>query len=188
MVRLSDLHPEEAAHLANLPPSTIAPGDWITPKPLADSTIALITTAGLHRRDDAPFAAGAIDYRLIPGDVDFADLVSSHVSVNWDRSALEQDANVVLPLERLRELAAAGEIGAVWRAGTTRSWAACHGPSGWSRPRARWDACSSATASMRWCSRPFDRSARAPWVRWRTSSSGRGSRRPASRWSVSTAR
>ena len=115
MVRLSDLHPEEAAHLANLLPSTIAAGDWITPKPLAESTIALITTAGLHRRDDAPFAAGAIDYRLIPGDVDFADLVSSHVSVNWDRSALEQDANVVLPLERLRELAAAGEIGAVSR-------------------------------------------------------------------------
>lgn len=115
MVRLSDLHPEEAAHLAHLPPSTIAPGDWITPKPLAESTVALITTAGLHRRDDAPFAAGALDYRLIPGDVDFADLVSSHVSVNWDRSALEQDANVVLPLERLRELAAAGEIGAVAR-------------------------------------------------------------------------
>ena len=115
MVRLSDLHPEEAEHMRNLPPTHIAPGDWITPKPLAESTIALITTAGLHRRDDAHFAAGAIDYRLIPGDVDLADLVSSHVSVNWDRSALEQDANVVLPLERLRELAAAGEIGAVAR-------------------------------------------------------------------------
>ncbi|PZC45971.1 MAG: D-proline reductase (dithiol) PrdB [Chloroflexi bacterium] len=115
MVRLSDLHPEEAENLLNWPPCEIEPGEWITPKPLAESTIALITTAGLHRRDDPPFGPGAVDYRLIPGDVDFGELVCSHLSVNWDRSALEQDPNVVLPLERLRELAEAGEIGGVAR-------------------------------------------------------------------------
>ena len=93
----------------------IEPGEWITPKPLAESTIALITTAGLHRRDDVPFASGAVDYRIIPGDVDFADVISSHLSSNWDRSALAQDLNVVLPIERLRELAEAGEIGGVAR-------------------------------------------------------------------------
>ena len=115
MVRLSDLHPEEAEHLRSWPPFQIEPGEWITPKPLVESTIALITTAGLHRRDDVPFASGAVDYRIIPGDVDFADVISTHLSSNWDRSALAQDLNVVLPIERLRELAAAGEIGGVAR-------------------------------------------------------------------------
>ena len=104
MVRLSDLHPQEAKNLMSWPRVHIEPGDWITPKPLAESTITLITTAGLHRRHDPPFVAAGVDYRIIPGDVDFADVVSSHVSANWDRSALAQDLNVVLPIERLREL------------------------------------------------------------------------------------
>ena len=115
MVRLSDLHPEEAESMRRVVPCDIEPGEWITPRPLADSTVALITTAGLHRRHDPPFAPGTLDYRLIPGDVDLADLVCSHISANWDRSALQQDANVVLPLERLRELAALGEVGGVAR-------------------------------------------------------------------------
>ncbi len=104
MVRLSDLHPQEAKNLMSWPRVHIEPGDWITPKPLAESTIALIKTAGLHRRHDPPLVAGGVDYRIIPGDIDFADIVSSHVSANWDRSALAQDLNVVLPIERLREL------------------------------------------------------------------------------------
>ncbi len=113
MVRLADLHPEEAENLMRWPRVEIPAGEWITPKPLSESTIALVSTAGLHRRDDAPFQAGALDYRIIPGDVDFGDVVSTHLSANWDRSAMAQDLNVVLPLERLRELAEAGEIGGV---------------------------------------------------------------------------
>ena len=77
MVRLSGLHPQEAKNLMSWLRVHIEPGDWITPKPLAESTIALITTAGLHRRHDPPFVAGGVDYRIIPGDVDFADIVSS---------------------------------------------------------------------------------------------------------------
>ena len=51
----------------------------------------------VHRRDDPPFLPGALDYRLFPANVDFSDLVVSHISTNWDRSALQQDPNVVLP-------------------------------------------------------------------------------------------
>ena len=113
MVRLTDLHPEEAESMSRVGGFDMAPGPWITPKPLTESTIALLTTSGLHRRDDPPFLPGALDYRLIPANVDFSDLVVSHISTNWDRSALQQDPNVVLPLDRLHELAAAGEIGNV---------------------------------------------------------------------------
>ena len=77
--------------------------------------MAIISTAGLHRRDDAPFNLGAIDYRLLPGDVDFADVVVSHISTNFDRSAFQQDPNIWFPLDRLRDMAARGEIGGVSR-------------------------------------------------------------------------
>ena len=37
----------------------------------------------------------------------------SHVSVNYDRTGFQEDVNVVLPLDRLRELEREREIGAV---------------------------------------------------------------------------
>lgn len=91
----------------------VEPGEWITPKPLSESTVAIVSTAGLHRRSDPPFTVGALDYRIIPGDADFGDLVMSHVSTNFDRSAFQHDPNISFPLERLREMADAGEIGGV---------------------------------------------------------------------------
>lgn len=113
MVRLSDLPNGEALakRAATLP--EVAPGPWLTPPPLESATVALVSTAGLHRHDDPPFRPGAVDYRILPGDLDFADLAMSHVSTNFDRSAFAQDPNIVFPLERLRELAASGEIGGV---------------------------------------------------------------------------
>ena len=93
----------------------IVPGPWIDPGPLDQARVAIVSTAGLHRRDDQRFRPGAVDYRLLPDDVDFADVVVSHVSTNFDRSAFQQDPNIWFPLDRLRELAAAGEIGSVAR-------------------------------------------------------------------------
>ena len=37
----------------------------------------------------------------------------THVSVNYDRTGFQQDLNVVLPLDRLNEMAADGDIGSV---------------------------------------------------------------------------
>jgi D-proline reductase (dithiol) PrdB len=115
MVRLTDLHPDEAAHMekraSELP--EIEPGQWITPKPLSESRVAIISTAGMHRRTDAPFTPGAVDYRIVPGDASFDEMVLSHISTNFDRSAFQQDPNIAFPLDRLREMAEAGEIGSV---------------------------------------------------------------------------
>lgn len=115
MVRLSDLHQVEADHMRHAAEGMrpVDPAPWITPKPLTESTIAIISTAGLHRRSDTPFKAGAIDYRLLPGDVDFADVVASHVSTNFDRSGFQRDPNIWFPLDRLREMTKDGEIGSV---------------------------------------------------------------------------
>ena len=115
MVRLSDLHDSEAVHLRAraeaMQPAPKAP--WVDPKPLTESTVAIVTTSGLHRRDDAPFTLGAVDYRILPGDVDFADVVLSHISANFDRSAFQHDPNISFPIDRLREMAQDGEIGGV---------------------------------------------------------------------------
>ena len=43
----------------------VAPAPWITPKALKDCTVAIISTAGLHRRG-TPLQVGAIDYRQSP--------------------------------------------------------------------------------------------------------------------------
>ena len=75
--------------------------------------MAMVTTAGLHRRDDRPFSVGVPEYRLIPGDVQADELVMSHISVNFDRSGYQQDLNIAFPVDRMRELAEQGEIGSL---------------------------------------------------------------------------
>lgn len=113
MVRLSDLPSGLADALASLTLPSFSATPWTSAPPLVEARVSIISTAGLHRRSDANFAPGASDYRLIPGDMDPGELVMSHVSVNFDRSGFQQDANVVFPLQLLRRLAARGEVGSV---------------------------------------------------------------------------
>ena len=86
---------------------------WVKPPPLAQCRIAIVTTAGVHRKGDRPFGPGATDYRIIPGDIKAADLVMSHQSVNFDRTGFQEDHNIAFPLDRLNELAKQGVVGAV---------------------------------------------------------------------------
>lgn len=111
MARLEDLPESMAAGLANLPCPEFADTPWIQPPPLAQSRLALVSTAGLHLRADAPFTGFSGEYRVIPGDAAAGDLVMSHLSANFDRSGFQQDLNLVLPLDRLRELVAQGIVG-----------------------------------------------------------------------------
>lgn len=115
MVRLSDLPPDYAETLRNLPLPEYDGNPWTHPPPLASARIAIVSTAGLHRADDPKFAGGSADYRLIPDDVDYAELTMSHVSANFDRTGFQQDVGVVFPLTHLKELAADGVIGSVAR-------------------------------------------------------------------------
>ncbi|MBM3491151.1 MAG: selenoprotein B glycine/betaine/sarcosine/D-proline reductase [Alphaproteobacteria bacterium] len=113
MVRAIDLDEQSRKHILGVPCPEFAETAFVVGPPLARRRVALISTAGLHRRNDRPFAVGANDYRAIPGDTPAADLVMSHVSTNYDRTGFQQDLNVVLPLDRLRELVADGAVGAV---------------------------------------------------------------------------
>jgi D-proline reductase (dithiol) PrdB len=79
---------------------------------LAETTIALVTTAGIHARGQPAFdPEGEKEFRVIPGDVATAELMISHPY--YDHADADRDVNCVFPLDRLRELAAEGLIGGV---------------------------------------------------------------------------
>lgn len=113
MARLDRFPKDEQKHLLALPCPTFATSPWVTGPALSKRRIALLTTAGLHRRGDRPFSISAIDYRIIPSGTPVNELVMSHISTNFDRTGFQQDLNVVFPLDQLRELANNKIIGSV---------------------------------------------------------------------------
>ena len=83
--------------------------------PLGECTVALVSTAGVARRDDRPFDEegerrdpwwGDPGWRVIPTDSTEADVDLHHLHI--DRRFGRQDLDVVLPMRRLAELAAEG--------------------------------------------------------------------------------
>ena len=80
-------------------------------KPLAESTVAIVTSAALHRHGEEGFSVSETGFR----DIDRSDrnLVLGHWSPNFDRSGFQLDLNVVFPIDRLEELSADGVIGEV---------------------------------------------------------------------------
>lgn len=83
------------------------------PADLSQARVALVTTAGLHLRDDQNFSSGEATFRVIPSTVNAADLIQTQASANFERTAIQQDLNVVFPLDRFREMLAAGRIGSL---------------------------------------------------------------------------
>jgi D-proline reductase (dithiol) PrdB len=81
--------------------------------PLGASRVALVTTAGIHLRTDRPFTGGDQSFRVIPADTPPADIVQSHASIGFDRTAFQRDINVVFPVDRMREFVDRGEIGSL---------------------------------------------------------------------------
>ncbi len=113
--RLSELPEVEARHLSL--DRVVCPAYDDTPalsgKDLCERRVVLISTAGLHKRGDRPFQPGDGSYRVIPAETPAAELVMSHISVNFDRTGFQQDHNVVFPIDRLRELVADGTVGSM---------------------------------------------------------------------------
>jgi len=91
----------------------------VTPlkKPLNSCTVALVTTAGLSLPDQSPFNVtirmGDTSFREIPGTISPQLLEMNQRSWSFDKTGVLRDRNLVLPLDRLREMQAQGEIGAV---------------------------------------------------------------------------
>ncbi len=86
-------------------------------KDLAACRVALVSSAGLVAPGQEPYDSkikgGDWSWRSIPGDIDVRSLTEHHRSDSWDHKGIEADRNMGMPLDRLRELAAAGVIGDV---------------------------------------------------------------------------
>ena len=85
MVRLetlSEAEREMTQRMANICPS-FKNRPWVNGPALNQRRVAIITTAGLHARNDRPFQLVQDDYyRVIPGDVQANDLIMSHLSTS----------------------------------------------------------------------------------------------------------
>lgn len=99
------------SYTADLPVPEFENPAWVVPKPLSESTVAIVTSAALHSADGESFAAGDTGYRML--DRTERELVLGHWSPNFDRTGFVIDLNVVYPIDRLTELEANGTIGAV---------------------------------------------------------------------------
>lgn len=98
-------------YAAGMPMPDLGPLPWTTPKPLAESRVAIVTTAALHVVGDDGFANDDTSFRVILRER--RDLALGHWSPNFDRAGFAADLDVVYPIDRLEELAADGVIGSV---------------------------------------------------------------------------
>ena len=87
-------------------------------RPLSESTVALVSSAGLALKTDRPFDQegerqnpwwGDPSYRVLPRTATAEDVKLYHLHIH--PRVVEEDLNTLLPLGRLMELEAGGEIG-----------------------------------------------------------------------------
>lgn len=79
-------------------------------RPISETTVALIATTGVHLTGDPPFdIPDHGTFRVLPRDVQAGDVTITQPA--YDRRDAQRDLNLVFPIERLRELEAAGVIG-----------------------------------------------------------------------------
>ena len=125
MARLDDLDLAERLFLKGYPFQRYAPrpNDPVTMamtplrKPLAECTVALVTTAGLSLPDQRPFDTtikmGDRSFREFPAEISLESLEMHQRSWAFDHTGVLRDRNLALPLDRLREMRERGEIGAI---------------------------------------------------------------------------
>jgi D-proline reductase (dithiol) PrdB len=118
MATVDELPLSHRIFLKAYPWRRIDPVPW-TPlrRPLAESRVALVTSAGFVLPGQEPFddeiRGGDTSFREIPNDAEVAALIETHRSQSFDHTGIRTDPNLAFPLDRLRELAASGRIGSL---------------------------------------------------------------------------
>jgi D-proline reductase (dithiol) PrdB len=113
MARLEDIPEPTRSAVSSLPCPSFDSRPFVAGPPLAQRRVAIISSAALIRRGDKPFPVGSAEFRSLPSGQDGAEILISHVSINFDRAGFQRDLNTVYPIDRLRELASEGLIGSV---------------------------------------------------------------------------
>ena len=78
---------------------------------LKDCRVALVTTSGAYAAGQEPYTDNDLSYRIIPSDTE--SRLIHFVPGHFDTSKGAIDPNIMFPIDRLRDLQAAGEIGTI---------------------------------------------------------------------------
>ena len=111
MTQISEMPAVARGFISNLELPIVDNPAWTTPVPAKQRKVSIVSTAAVAKRGDKPFSWLARDHRVFHKTD--RDLVMTHVAVEFDRSAWQQDINVIIPLDRLEEMAQDKEIGSV---------------------------------------------------------------------------
>lgn len=96
----------------------VDPVPWaLQTAPLGESRVGLVALACMTMPDQPPFEAEQPDndasLRIIPADTDPCALVNTYPGQSFDHAGLSLDANLLVPLDRLRDMVREGEIGEI---------------------------------------------------------------------------
>lgn len=95
-----------------LPVPTFPEPKLVTPPPLAEARVAIVTTAGLKPPGEQGWSRdNDQSFRVLPATQ--RDMMLDHWSPNFDRTGIVADLNVVYPADRLQEMADEGIIGSL---------------------------------------------------------------------------
>ncbi|MGA7990919.1 MAG: glycine/sarcosine/betaine reductase selenoprotein B family protein [Thermoanaerobaculia bacterium] len=116
MATLSELSLKNRLFMATYRYRTLDPIPFARPrKPLHEARVALVSSGAVHLPSQEPFdeerKGGDVSFRVIPRDTDVATLGIAHKSDAFDQTGFLADRNLGFPLDRLREMEAAGVIG-----------------------------------------------------------------------------
>lgn len=115
---LSDLSLKNRLFMATYRYRTLDPIPFAQPrKPLPEARVALVTSGAVYAPGQEPFdeekKGGDVSFRVIPRDTDVATLGIAHKSDAFDQTGFRADRNLGFPLDRLREMEAAGAVGSL---------------------------------------------------------------------------
>ena len=113
MARLDDIPEPTRTAVRDVACPSFETWPFVAGPQLSERRIAIVSSAALIHRGDKPFPFGSGEARAVPGNWDVRDILTSHVSINFDRAGFQRDVNVAYPIERLQDLADEGVIGSV---------------------------------------------------------------------------
>ena len=116
MTTMEKLDPDLRGFLTMYKWTQIDPVPWAVPsKPLSESRVGLVVHACMTMPDQPPFNAELPDndpsIRIVPSETDPLTLVNTFPGQGFDHAGLQADPNLLIPLDRLRDMVESGEIG-----------------------------------------------------------------------------
>jgi D-proline reductase (dithiol) PrdB len=115
VARLTDLSLKDRAFISVYPFRRIKFEPAKLTKPINKIKLAVVTSAAFYLPGQTPFdetkKGGDHSFRPIDRDSNLDDIIVGHRSSSFDHRGIEKDANLALPLNRLRQLVNSQEIG-----------------------------------------------------------------------------